>query len=1440
MALSSPTFTGSGLNDLSAGGAYTGSTAAIFYVEIVSAGSPDTFRWKKDTDGTWSAALTMTTSAYTMSDGVTITFGAATGHTAGDKWEIATGGQKVFPQAYYDNRHSSTAPFPLALDGTKKFSVELAASGALAAGNDLVVHGVESGTYETIENEEIVSKIMTQERIFALVLHDNCQYTVTCIHSITGEVLWDDTEEFSTYADHDCTQYAVNMAIDNDYLCVFGLLEARTDDEIKHSPFWCVRYDMQGSRIDSASFEPFAAPEGYPVLYDMYCNTMAVVQGGKVFLQAVTQHVGSIDDALTESTQKTTPGWVDTGNTRHWSACDTAQELPGDTIANWGGGAQVEYLTPAKYTRQIAKDIAIWHDMYSIYCYDLSTGAARWKHVIPGIQTKNFYPQEVALENAADSWVSLTGGGVAAIELGEGFVIALVTKTSYDLHNNFLADRLGTGDYEEFRVYPTYDYIKHYAYFLDYSGNFLGEILLREETFESYGDVGYPAGPRYGTGYMGNDMTAIPPTADMAGHEATLYDIIVRDPFYDIGTPPGPIGYLDGEGNYVDVWLYEAVYYYEVEGENSRSITDSITTRTSWSGITLSQESGVWYAYITCTGTESTETSTYRINCATRALISEIGGSFSPQPCPTFGTLPTVYKHLTWAENVTDPENPYTLRLEPGIGNADFWIHNGATSCMFSGDVYRYLSLFTWEGTEYLWAKKYVVDTWQTAVIEIDPTDCDVENEWLNAGTVTTYLADYEKLIGDTTYRVLLSDTWKAVTWNPDDGIEALWDVPFTHSAGGFKTDNTYSYFWDATNNVVTQRRNSDGAFVATLSISDQEWTAAPAMTRTKFINVAQSGESIVVKLVDKHGGQYQNHLIKWDLGVATGQSYSREQAAFVPRDLVATDELLIMLVVDAIHAYSHTGTEEWTAEGEFVLGGVYKTGADEYIYLLINDLRTVRKYSVGGSWLDTLTLPYALSAPGGLCIYEWETGVPDEKIPVLVFAGQGWLVSIADGSSDPDVCWSTYQGEPVQGVLYDPGHDAAALIYQTGSTVVSVGADGTEGSTYTDLDGVMPQGAPAGGGLYYYTYGFDDVSGEARLIALKSGYSLFDVVSITPADEATEVTRAIQPSVTFTQQPKLDTITSSTVSLKKVSDSSEVAYTILSCADRVLTIVPEKALAALTEYSLTLTTSITALDDTALSEEHVYTFTTGNDLPALEVVSTTPAADAVDVAYTTGSLSATFDADIDEATLTGQVTLSPSLDFTASASGAVLTITLTGTGFDSGTEYTVTLGTGILSTEAAAMEAAYTWSFTTAEQSFPPLPDDPEEWQYEIGEAYIEQPDAAYAEQVDVVLRAPRIESTSGKHPPKWRLQFKVDTYYEQNTGTEEEPVWERVLIESVSSADAPASFTYSADQGVTWRALPADGLPPEQYESKVKCSINVGRYASVIIIPAFGAEPA
>jgi len=84
-----PTFTGSGLDDLTSEGTYSGTNNKTYRVEIQIAGTPDKFRWS-DTDGaTWNVEdIDIIVGPITLNDGVKIEFENITGHTAKDYWQI--------------------------------------------------------------------------------------------------------------------------------------------------------------------------------------------------------------------------------------------------------------------------------------------------------------------------------------------------------------------------------------------------------------------------------------------------------------------------------------------------------------------------------------------------------------------------------------------------------------------------------------------------------------------------------------------------------------------------------------------------------------------------------------------------------------------------------------------------------------------------------------------------------------------------------------------------------------------------------------------------------------------------------------------------------------------------------------------------------------------------------------------------------------------------------------------------------------------------------------------------------------------------------------------------------------------------------------------------------------------------------------------------------
>ena len=88
-------FTGTGTNDLTSGGTYTGTQNLIYCVQIDATGTPDTFEWGTYAPGSLpncsngATGVPITGAAQTLSNNVTVTFGSTTTHTVSDQWTIA-------------------------------------------------------------------------------------------------------------------------------------------------------------------------------------------------------------------------------------------------------------------------------------------------------------------------------------------------------------------------------------------------------------------------------------------------------------------------------------------------------------------------------------------------------------------------------------------------------------------------------------------------------------------------------------------------------------------------------------------------------------------------------------------------------------------------------------------------------------------------------------------------------------------------------------------------------------------------------------------------------------------------------------------------------------------------------------------------------------------------------------------------------------------------------------------------------------------------------------------------------------------------------------------------------------------------------------------------------------------------------------------------------
>jgi hypothetical protein len=88
------TFTGSGLNDMTTGGTFSGSEILNYRVEI---DGTETFKWSDSGGDGWDATgVAITGAAQNLNNGVTVTFGGSGSHTIGDRWDFQASWEDYF------------------------------------------------------------------------------------------------------------------------------------------------------------------------------------------------------------------------------------------------------------------------------------------------------------------------------------------------------------------------------------------------------------------------------------------------------------------------------------------------------------------------------------------------------------------------------------------------------------------------------------------------------------------------------------------------------------------------------------------------------------------------------------------------------------------------------------------------------------------------------------------------------------------------------------------------------------------------------------------------------------------------------------------------------------------------------------------------------------------------------------------------------------------------------------------------------------------------------------------------------------------------------------------------------------------------------------------------------------------------------------------------
>jgi len=236
---------------------------------------------------------------------------------------------------------------------------------------------------------------------------------------------------------------------------------------------------------------------------------------------------------------------------------------------------------------------------------------------------------------------------------------------------------------------------------------------------------------------------------------------------------------------------------------------------------------------------------------------------------------------------------------------------------------------------------------------------------------------------------------------------------------------------------------------------------------------------------------------------------------------------------------------------------------------------------------------------------------------------------------------------------------------------------------------------------------GVKDLAGNAMATAFQSTFTTADVTppavtSTVPANLATSVPVTTVVSATFSKSMDASTINTTTFTLKVTATSAAVAGTVsYDAATNTATFTPSSALASATTYTATITTGAHDTSGNPLPASFPWTFTTADIVPPF-VNSITPKADSTNAPITT-AVNIQFSETMDPSTInTTNITLKNTATsapvagtVTYSAGNSIATFTPTAP-LSNGTQYTVTVTTGVKDLGGNPMASPFTSKFTT------------------------------------------------------------------------------------------------------------------------------------------------
>ena len=233
------------------------------------------------------------------------------------------------------------------------------------------------------------------------------------------------------------------------------------------------------------------------------------------------------------------------------------------------------------------------------------------------------------------------------------------------------------------------------------------------------------------------------------------------------------------------------------------------------------------------------------------------------------------------------------------------------------------------------------------------------------------------------------------------------------------------------------------------------------------------------------------------------------------------------------------------------------------------------------------------------------------------------------------------------------------------------------------------------------------DVAGNQMGADFQLAFSTGDnvaptIISTVPADLATNVSPSVVVSATFSEPMNPSTINTTTFTLRVTATGAAVPGVVAyNGATNTATFTPSSTLAGNTTYTATVTTGAQDLAGNPLAASRSWTFITADTTPP-SVTAVSPPNSATGVATTT-AVSVTFSEPIDPLTLTPATFNLRNTATDALVPGAIsynpatniATFTPTGP-LANGTNYTVTVTTGVRDVGGNALPANFTSNFTT------------------------------------------------------------------------------------------------------------------------------------------------